>query len=95
MRILYNDPAVRRPFNAWWRTREDLTTPFGAPMQGHNELHRFHFHVTVPDDLAVLPFGDAPAPAQRASKAPLLAAASNRSRCASLRPACDQSSSGV
>jgi hypothetical protein len=25
-------------------------------MMPHNELHRFHFHVTIPEDLPVLAF---------------------------------------
>ncbi len=59
LRILYNDADVRRRFLLWYRDR-GFTTPFGAPMRAHNDLHRFHFHVSIPEDLEVLPFDGGP-----------------------------------
>lgn len=50
LRIYYNDDAVRRRFLDWF-SEDGFVSPFGRPMQGHNDLHRFHFHVTVPEDL--------------------------------------------
>lgn len=54
VRIYYNDPKVLAPFLEWFG-KQGLTTPFEAPMMPHNELHRFHFHVTIPEDLPVMP----------------------------------------
>lgn len=53
VRIYYNDPVVEQAFLHWYRG-EGLSSSVGAPMQAHNELHRFHFHLTVPLDLAPL-----------------------------------------
>ena len=55
LRIYYNDRAVVQRFNAWFE-ETGLRSPFGAPMQLHNDLHKFHFHVTVPADFETLPF---------------------------------------
>lgn len=52
--IYYNDPEVIERFNAWFQDA-GLESPFGPPMRAHNRLHRFHFHITVPDDLPLLP----------------------------------------
>jgi hypothetical protein len=54
VRIYYNDPEVIRPFMAWFR-QVGFAAPFGRPMQAHNDLHRFHFHVTIEESLAPLP----------------------------------------
>ncbi len=54
LRIYYNDPVVEQRFLAWFR-EQGYRSPFGAPMQPHNELHQYHFHVTVADDAAVPP----------------------------------------
>ncbi|RZO58311.1 MAG: hypothetical protein EVA89_19420 [Sandaracinaceae bacterium] len=54
IRIYYNDPDLIHPFREWYRER-GLETPFSHAMRMHNPLHRFHFHLSVPDDLAPLP----------------------------------------
>lgn len=54
LRIYYNDPVVEQRFHAWFR-EQGYRSPFGAPMQPHNELHQFHFHVTIADDTEVPP----------------------------------------
>lgn len=54
LRIFYNDRPVAEHFVHWFR-RRGLVSPFGRPMQPHNELHRFHFHVTIPKSLPPLP----------------------------------------
>lgn len=56
IRIYYNDRHVRRRFHEWFEA-QGFVTPFGRAMQKHNDLHRFHFHVTIPKDLPL------PAPA--------------------------------
>jgi hypothetical protein len=56
VRIYYNDADVRHRFQRWVN-EQGLRSPFGRTMQPHNDLHRFHFHVTVPKDLPL------PAPA--------------------------------
>jgi hypothetical protein len=55
VRIYYNDSVVERRFLSWF-DEEGFETPFGEAMQRHNELHWFHFHVTIAEDLALLPF---------------------------------------
>jgi len=55
IRIYYNDPPVIDSVLAWFGKR-GLETPFEAPMKPHNDLHLFHFHATIPEDLPVLPF---------------------------------------
>ena len=52
VRIYYNDDDVRRRFQSWF-DGAGLASPFGRPMQQHNDLHRFHFHVTIPKDLSL------------------------------------------
>jgi len=62
LRIYYNDEIVRRRFLRWFEERGYVSS-FGAPMQGHNHLHDFHFHVSVPEDLALLasePYAEPP-----------------------------------
>ena len=54
LRIYYNDPPVVETFLEWFAT-EGFTSPLGDAMQPHNRLHLFHFHVTIPEDLEVLP----------------------------------------
>lgn len=61
IRIFYNDPPVVEAFLAWFGA-QGLETPFDAAMAPHNELHLFHFHVTIPADLEVLPFEQAGEP---------------------------------
>jgi murein endopeptidase len=54
LRIYYNDPVVTQRFHAWFR-EQGYESPFGPPMQPHNELHQFHFHMTIGDDTEVPP----------------------------------------
>ena len=54
LRIYYNDPEVVEAYERWF-DRAGLTTPFGRPMEPHNALHLFHFHVTIAPDLETLP----------------------------------------
>jgi hypothetical protein len=54
VRIFYNDPPVNARFRRWYEAR-GYESPFGPPMQEHNDLHRFHFHVTIPRDMEPLP----------------------------------------
>jgi len=54
IRIYYNDPPVIEAFLAWFG-EQGLVTPFSAVMEPHNELHLFHFHATIAEDLEVLP----------------------------------------
>lgn len=53
LRIYYNDDEVRRRFHQWFDA-QGYVSPFGRPMQKHNDLHRFHFHVTVPKEMEPL-----------------------------------------
>lgn len=55
IRIYYNDTEVRDRFHAWFDAR-GYETPYGRPMQRHNELHDFHFHLSITEDAEVLPF---------------------------------------
>jgi len=57
LRIYYNDPPVIERFQRWYDER-GYSSPFGQPMQSHNDLHRFHFHVTVPEDMEPLPLAE-------------------------------------
>ena len=54
LRIYYNDELVRTRFLRWFAER-GYHSPFAAPMMGHNHLHDFHFHVSVSEDLPLLP----------------------------------------
>ncbi len=72
LRIYYNDPIVERRFLAWYR-EQGYESSFGAPMLAHNELHQFHFHVTVADDAAVPPRLRSHPSARAAEPAPLAA----------------------
>lgn len=67
LRILYNDTEVEERFNRWFRD-QGFHSAFGEPMQAHNELHRFHFHVTVAEDLDMWPNLSATDAAQNALK---------------------------
>lgn len=53
VRIYYNDEVVLERFHAWYDAQGFAPNPFGRPMQRHNSLHDFHFHVTIPEDLPV------------------------------------------
>lgn len=50
LRIFYNDEEVEARFLAWYRARGFEESELGPPMRAHNDLHRFHFHVTIPQD---------------------------------------------
>jgi hypothetical protein len=54
IRIYYNDPEIITPFLAWF-SAQNLSSSVGAPMEPHNELHEFHFHLTIPEDFEPLP----------------------------------------
>lgn len=54
VRIYYNDPEIITPFRAWFEAR-GLRSSVGLPMERHNRLHEFHFHLTIPEDRAPLP----------------------------------------
>lgn len=54
LRIYYNDDEVVAAFRAWF-DGQGLRSDVGLPMLPHNALHRFHFHMTVAEDLAPLP----------------------------------------
>ncbi len=56
LRIYYNDPEVLRPFLAWFDAH-GFVSDVGPAMTMHNRLHRFHFHMTVPEDLPPLGVG--------------------------------------
>ena len=55
VRIYYNDDVVLERFHEWYDAQGFAENPFGRPMQKHNHLHDFHFHITIPEDLALLP----------------------------------------
>jgi hypothetical protein len=54
IRIYYNDTTVRDRFHTWFDAR-GMTTPFGRPMQRHNPLHDFHFHISIGEDTPMPP----------------------------------------
>ena len=54
IRIYYNDPDLVRPFRQWF-TEQGYESSVGRPMRMHNDLHRFHFHLTIPENTAPLP----------------------------------------
>jgi hypothetical protein len=53
LRIYYNDPEVITPFLAWFEAH-GFVSDVGPAMMMHNRLHRFHFHMTVPEDLPAI-----------------------------------------
>ncbi len=53
IRIYYTDPEIVRPFREWFEAR-GLQSSVGLPMRPHNHLHEFHFHLTVPEEIAPL-----------------------------------------
>ena len=73
IRIFYNDPIVRERFLSWYRG-QGYHSSFGAPMQEHNELHEFHFHVTVRSSMSPLPLADdaPPGPLEAIQKPPAI-----------------------
>lgn len=56
LRIYYNDPEIITPFRAWFDAH-GLVSDVGPAMLMHNRLHRFHFHMTVPEDLPPIASG--------------------------------------
>ncbi|MCB9601400.1 MAG: hypothetical protein H6721_32145 [Sandaracinus sp.] len=60
VRIYYNDDVVLERFHAWYDAQGFAENPFGRPMQRHNSLHDFHFHVTIEEDLPVHPMEPLP-----------------------------------
>lgn len=55
VRVYYADRPVVDAFRAWFTEAGLQSSVTATPMQMHNDLHRFHFHVTVPAGLPVLP----------------------------------------
>ena len=55
LRIYYADRPVVEEFRAWFTAQGMVSDVASQAMQMHNDLHRFHFHMTVADDLAPLP----------------------------------------
>ena len=52
LRIYYNDAVVRERFHAWYGAQGfEPDSELGPPMQAHNHLHDFHFHISVPTEL--------------------------------------------
>lgn len=54
LRIYYNDREIVNELRTWFDV-QGLVSDVGLPMLMHNPLHRFHFHMTVAEDLAPLP----------------------------------------
>jgi hypothetical protein len=54
IRIYYNDPEIVAPFVSWFG-EQGMRSSVGAAMQPHNDLHRFHFHLTIADNVEPLP----------------------------------------
>lgn len=54
IRIYYNDRPLVDDFRAWFEA-QGMSSSVGRPMQRHNRLHEFHFHMTVPEEIAPLP----------------------------------------
>lgn len=54
LRIYYNDPEIVDAFVAWTE-EQGMASSVGPPMTMHNRLHRFHFHMTVAEDIEPLP----------------------------------------
>jgi hypothetical protein len=57
VRIYYNDPEIVSSFRTWFDAR-GMRSEVGLPMVPHNELHEFHFHLTIPEDFAPLPIAE-------------------------------------
>lgn len=55
LRIYYADREVVDAFRSWFTEAGLHTDVAPQAMQMHNDLHRFHFHMTVAEDLEVLP----------------------------------------
>ncbi len=55
LRIYYADREVVDAFREWFAEAGLRSDVASQAMQMHNDLHRFHFHMTVAEDLAVLP----------------------------------------
>lgn len=53
LRIYYNDPELVDSFVAWTEA-QGMESRVGPPMMMHNRLHRFHFHMTVEEELQPL-----------------------------------------
>jgi hypothetical protein len=54
LRIYYNDREIVGQVREWFDGR-GLVSDVGPPMTMHNPLHRFHFHMTIAEDLEPLP----------------------------------------
>lgn len=54
LRIYYADRPVVDAFRAWFPEQGFVNDVSPQAMQMHNALHRFHYHMTVADDLAPL-----------------------------------------
>ena len=54
VRIYYNDEQVVAEYLAWYAEQGFGESEFEAPMMTHNRLHRFHFHMTIAEDLPEL-----------------------------------------
>jgi hypothetical protein len=55
IRIYYADREVVDAFRAWFTEQGLVSDVSSQAMQMHNDLHRFHFHLTTAEDLEVLP----------------------------------------
>lgn len=55
LRIYYADRPVVDEFRTWFTEQGMVSDVAAQAMQMHNALHRFHFHMTVADDLPPLP----------------------------------------
>jgi len=54
LRIYYNDDVVLSRFHEWYDAQGFPENPYGRPMQKHNHLHDFHFHISIAEDMPVL-----------------------------------------
>jgi hypothetical protein len=54
LRIYYNDDVVLERFLEWYDAQGFPDNPYGRPMQKHNDLHDFHFHISIAEDMPVL-----------------------------------------
>lgn len=72
IRIYYNDPPVLEAYLAWYDSMEFGENRYGAPMRIHNELHNFHIHATIPEELEIemLPLVDGEHPIIRIEPPP-------------------------